>query len=63
MRRLLCMVLTGAEPTGEAATVDGNIITGQGPALAMEFALAIAENVKGKETADAVAEDLLYDRK
>ena len=55
--------LTGAEPTGEAATVDGNIITGQGPALAMEFALAIAENVKGKETADAVAEDLLYDRK
>ena len=55
--------LTGAEPTGEAATVDGNIITGQGPALAMEFALAIAENVKGKKTADAVAEDLLYDRK
>lgn len=55
--------LTGAEPTGEAVTVDGNIITGQGPALAMEFALAIAENVKGKETADAVAEDLLYDRK
>lgn len=55
--------LTGAEPAGEAVTVDGNIITGQGPALAMEFALAIAENVKGKETADAVAEDLLYDRK
>ena len=55
--------LTGAEPTGKAVTTDGNIITGQGPALAMEFALAAAESVKGKETADAVAEDLLYVRK
>ena len=55
--------LTVVDVLRRAATVDGNIITGQGPALAMEFALAIAENVKGKDTADAVAEDLLYDRK
>ncbi len=55
--------LKGAKPTGEAATVDGNIITGQGPALAMEFALTLVENIKGKEAADAVAEDLLYVRK
>lgn len=55
--------LTGAEATGDAVTVDGSIITGQGPALAMEFALALVENIKGKEAADAVAEDLLYVRK
>lgn len=55
--------LTGAAATGDAVTVDGDIITGKGPALAMEFALAIVEAVKGKAVADEVAADLLYDRK
>lgn len=55
--------LKGAEATGEAVTVDGNIITGQGPALAMEFALTLVEVLKGKESADEVAADLLYVRK
>ncbi len=55
--------LKGAEATGEVVTVDGNIITGQGPALAMEFALTLVEVLKGKEAADEVAADLLYVRK
>ena len=55
--------LTGAEATGEDVTTDGNVITGKGPALAMEFALELVEVLKGKEAADAVADDLLYDRK
>lgn len=52
--------LTGAEATGERVTTDGNIITGQGPAVAMEFALAIAAKIKGKAAADEIAEDMLY---
>ena len=52
--------LIGATPTGENVTVDGNIITGMGPAKAMEFALAILENVAGKEVKKEVASDLLY---
>lgn len=55
--------LKGATATGEAVAIDGNIITGQGPALAMEFALALVEAMKGKEAADEVAADLLYVRK
>lgn len=55
--------LKDAEPTGENVTTDGNIITGKGPALAMEFALALVEAIKGKDAADEVADDLLYERK
>ena len=54
--------LTGATPTGKAVTVDGNVITGLGPALAMGFALAIVEFFKGPETKKEVASGLLYDR-
>ena len=55
--------LTGAEATGENVTVDGNIITGMGPAIAMEFALALVENLKGKDTAENVADGLLFARR
>lgn len=55
--------LAGAEATGEDVTADGNVITGKGPALAMEFALELVAVLKGKEAAEAVAEDLLYNRK
>lgn len=54
--------LEGGKPTGENVTVDGNIITGMGPALAMEFALKLVEEIKGKDAADEVADDLLYGR-
>ncbi len=55
--------LKGAVPTGENVTVDGNIITGMGPAIAMEFALALVENIKGKAAAEDVAEGLLFARR
>lgn len=55
--------LVGAEATGEGATVDGNIITGKGPAFAMEFALVLVEELLGKEAADKVAAGLLYTKR
>lgn len=55
--------LTGAQPTGEGVTVDGRIITGMGPAWAMEFALALIEQLRDRKTADDVASGLLYTRK
>ena len=51
--------LTGAVPTGESVTVDGNYITGKGPALAMEFALKLVEELKGAKVRDEVAKGLL----
>ena len=42
--------------------MDGNVITGMGPALAMEFALVLVEFLKGEETKKEVATGLLYDR-
>jgi protein deglycase len=40
--------LTGATFTGNAVEVDGNIITGRGPGLAMVFSLALVEKLVGK---------------
>lgn len=42
--------------------VDGKVITANGPASAMEFALAIVEAIKGPETADMIAAGMLYER-
>lgn len=42
-----------------AVVVDGNIITGRGPGLTMDFALKIVEIIKGKEQSDIVAKQLL----
>ena len=53
--------LAGAVPTGANVTVCGNIITGRGPALAMEFALALTEELAGAEVRKQVAEGLLFD--
>lgn len=55
--------LKDGQATGETVTVDGNIITGMGPALAMEFALTLVAELKGKAAADEVAGGLLYDRR
>lgn len=51
--------LKGAQPTGETVTIDGDIITGMGPAFAMEFALAIVGELKGATMKDQVAAGLL----
>lgn len=52
--------LLGAEPTGARVEVDGNIITSKGMGTAMDFALAILEYMKGKETADKMAVSTMY---
>ena len=54
--------LVGGTATGEAVTVDGNIITGQGPAKAMAFALALVEHLKGRGVRDEVAAGLLFEK-
>ena len=51
--------LTGATPTGDDVTVDGNVITGKGPALAMEFALQLVETLRGRKVKEDVAKRLL----
>ncbi|MDR1042335.1 MAG: DJ-1/PfpI family protein [Clostridiales Family XIII bacterium] len=40
---------------------DDNIITSKGPATAMTFALALVEELCGKEKRDELAKDLLYE--
>lgn len=54
--------LKGAQPVDKAVVKDGNIITGLGPALAMDFALALIEALKGPDAKKEVANGLLYDR-
>lgn len=39
---------------------DGNIITSRGPALAVDFALAILEYLLGEEAANTLKEEILY---
>lgn len=47
--------------TGEHVTVSGNIITGMGPALAMEFALTLVRELKGTECEKEIASGLLFE--
>jgi 4-methyl-5(b-hydroxyethyl)-thiazole monophosphate biosynthesis len=52
--------LTGANlQTDKAVVVDGNITTGRGPGLTIDFALKLVELIAGKERRDAVATGLL----
>lgn len=46
--------LTGAEYTGELFTVDGNIITGEGPAATLPYAYKILSFFVGDETTKAL---------
>ena len=54
--------LLNAEYTGEDVTVSGNIVTGRGPGLAMDFALKLIELVKGREKMEEVKAGLLYEK-
>lgn len=45
----------------EPVVIDGNIITSQGPATAMEFAFKIVEKLAGLETAKTVRKHALFD--
>ncbi|QMV15692.1 DJ-1 family glyoxalase III [Vibrio spartinae] len=54
--------LTGAEyisDPDQSVVVDGNVITSQGPATAMVFALSVLVNLEGYEAAQKVADRLL----
>lgn len=53
--------LAGAAATGANVTVSGPVITGRGPALAMEFALALVEVLKGSAVRNEVAKGLLFE--
>lgn len=51
--------LIGATATGETAVVDGNVITGKGPGLVYDFALAIVAAIRSEAVAEEVAAGLL----
>lgn len=52
--------LTGANlQTDKAFVIDGNITTGRGPGLTIEFALSLVEQIAGKNKRDQVAAGLL----
>lgn len=50
-------------PRGNGVVIDGNIITSQGPGTAMEFALKIVEVLQGKEKADRLKRELVFNIK
>lgn len=52
--------LSKAELSSDGVVVDGNIITGRGPAYAARFGLAIVEAVKGADAAEKVASAMLF---
>ena len=52
--------LLGGEYTGELCTVDGNIVTAEGPAAAFPFAYKLLEILAGKETSLQVATGMRY---
>ena len=51
--------LIGANVTGEAVEVSDNVITGKGPGLVMNFALALVAAIKSEAVAEEVAAGLL----
>jgi len=53
--------MTGATPLQQPVAVDGNIVTGNGPAAASRFALTIASISMGKDVAHEVATGMLLE--
>ena len=52
--------LDGAEYTHELCTVDGNVVTGEGPAATFPYAYTLLEMLTTKQTAESVADGMLY---
>lgn len=52
--------LDGATYTEELVTVDGNVITGEGPAATFPYAYTLCEILCGKQTAEALKEGMMY---
>ena len=53
-------LLDGADYTAELFTVDGNIITGRGPAAAFPYAYKIAEWFVGEKNTEGLKEGMIY---
>lgn len=53
--------LPEAEMQPHGVVVDGNVITGKGPAYAFKFGLAILEQLTSKKVAEEVAAGMLLD--
>lgn len=52
--------LEGAEYTHELYTVDGNVVTGEGPAATLPYAYALLAMLTDEKTAHDVAEGMMY---
>ena len=52
--------MIGAEYTREPYTIDGNIITGEGPAATFPYAYAILEMLADKQTAERLKEGMIF---
>ena len=52
--------LDGAEYTHELCTVDGNVVTGEGPAATLPYAYTLLEMLTNRETARKIAEGMMY---
>ncbi len=53
--------LHGAQVVADAVVTDGNITTGRGPGVAVQFALALLAQLEGGDRAAAVREQLVMD--
>lgn len=54
--------MTGADYTAEIYTVDGNVITGCGPAVTLPYSYAILEMLGEHEKADALREGMMFNK-
>ena len=52
--------LDGAEYTADMVTVDGNIITGRGPAAAMPYGYALLSLFVGRDDVKAIEDGMIY---
>lgn len=52
--------LTGADYTAELCTVDGNIVTGEGPAAAFPYAYTLLAMLTNKDTSNQIAEGMRF---
>lgn len=52
--------LTGAEYTQELFTIDGNIITGEGPAATLPYSYAILSMFADNEIVESIKEGMMY---
>ncbi len=53
--------LTGATCTGNAVEVDGNIVTGKGPGVALKFSLRLTELLVGRAKADELRKAMIVE--